>query len=155
MRAFFPFQARLPHVPTLECDTHAYHSTECDLVFCHGINDYGGKFAVHADKFLDAGVRTTDTSTKSMRERELIVFRFCCRRLCSTESSCPTYQAMAGQPAFTSTRLAWKPSPMPFTPSSKMSRCKTRASSKNKEGHIPRREKYLWPDSRSADSPRR
>ncbi|BGP54951.1 hypothetical protein JCM8202_003461 [Rhodotorula sphaerocarpa] len=30
---------------------------ETDLVFCHGINDYGGKFAVHADKFLDEGYR--------------------------------------------------------------------------------------------------
>jgi acylglycerol lipase len=52
---------------TQECGTHDYHSTECDLVFCHGINDYGGKFAVHADHFLDAGVRTTDTSSKSIR----------------------------------------------------------------------------------------
>ncbi|GAA5894490.1 hypothetical protein JCM8208_006256 [Rhodotorula glutinis] len=28
-----------------------------DLVFVHGINDFGGKFAMHADKFLDAGYR--------------------------------------------------------------------------------------------------
>ncbi|GAA6016053.1 hypothetical protein JCM10207_004426 [Rhodosporidiobolus poonsookiae] len=28
-----------------------------DLVWCHGINDYGGKFAVHAETFLDAGYR--------------------------------------------------------------------------------------------------
>ncbi|SCV71074.1 BQ2448_3836 [Microbotryum intermedium] len=30
---------------------------EKDLVLIHGINDYGGKFAVHARKFLDAGYR--------------------------------------------------------------------------------------------------
>ncbi|GAA5970551.1 hypothetical protein JCM11641_007350 [Rhodosporidiobolus odoratus] len=30
---------------------------EADLVWCHGINDYGGKFAVHAPLFLDAGYR--------------------------------------------------------------------------------------------------
>ncbi|TNY17865.1 lysophospholipase [Rhodotorula diobovata] len=30
---------------------------ECDLVFVHGINDFGGKFGVHASKFLDAGYR--------------------------------------------------------------------------------------------------
>ncbi|GJN89703.1 hypothetical protein Rhopal_002690-T1 [Rhodotorula paludigena] len=30
---------------------------EADLVFLHGVNDYGGKFAMHADKFLDAGYR--------------------------------------------------------------------------------------------------
>ena len=151
MRPFVPFP-RLPHVPTLECDTHAYHSTECDLVFCHGINDYGGKFAVHADIFLNAGVRTRNEFCFIIEKHE--TGPDSSRRLCSTESSYQTCQATAGQRAFTSTRLAWKPSPMPSTPSSKTSRCKTRASSKNKEGHIPRRERYSWPDSRSGDSPR-
>ncbi|KAG0661557.1 hypothetical protein C6P46_003969 [Rhodotorula mucilaginosa] len=37
--------------------TKGSQDRECDLVFCHGINDYGGKFAVHADHFLDAGYR--------------------------------------------------------------------------------------------------
>ncbi|GAA5879831.1 hypothetical protein JCM3774_001396 [Rhodotorula dairenensis] len=37
--------------------TKGSQSRESDLVFCHGINDYGGKFAVHAAKFLDAGYR--------------------------------------------------------------------------------------------------
>ncbi|GAA5897178.1 hypothetical protein JCM6882_001810 [Rhodosporidiobolus microsporus] len=32
-------------------------SKESDLVWCHGINDFGGKFAVHAPTFLDAGYR--------------------------------------------------------------------------------------------------
>ncbi|BGP15179.1 hypothetical protein JCM10213_008681 [Rhodosporidiobolus nylandii] len=32
-------------------------SKEADIVWCHGINDYGGKFAVHAPIFLDAGYR--------------------------------------------------------------------------------------------------
>ncbi|ORY91597.1 lysophospholipase [Leucosporidium creatinivorum] len=30
---------------------------DADLLFIHGINDYGGKFATHADLFLDAGYR--------------------------------------------------------------------------------------------------
>jgi hypothetical protein len=30
--------------------------TDVDLCFIHGINDFGGKFAVHASKFLDEGV---------------------------------------------------------------------------------------------------
>ncbi|BGP39175.1 hypothetical protein JCM10449v2_003113 [Rhodotorula kratochvilovae] len=30
---------------------------EADLVFIHGINDFGGKFGMHASKFLDAGYR--------------------------------------------------------------------------------------------------
>lgn len=29
---------------------------DCDLCFIHGINDFGGKFAMHAAKFLDEGV---------------------------------------------------------------------------------------------------
>ncbi|GAA5833069.1 hypothetical protein JCM5353_006764 [Sporobolomyces roseus] len=29
----------------------------CDLCFIHGINDFGGKFAMHAAKFLDEGYR--------------------------------------------------------------------------------------------------
>ncbi|GAA5986427.1 hypothetical protein JCM10908_003750 [Rhodotorula pacifica] len=37
--------------------TKGSEDKESDLVFCHGINDYGGKFAVHAAKFLDAGYR--------------------------------------------------------------------------------------------------
>ncbi|BGP23909.1 hypothetical protein JCM10295v2_002810 [Rhodotorula toruloides] len=32
-------------------------SRDADLVFVHGINDYGGKFSNHANKFLDAGYR--------------------------------------------------------------------------------------------------
>ncbi|GAA6031179.1 hypothetical protein JCM8097_004045 [Rhodosporidiobolus ruineniae] len=32
-------------------------SKHADLIWCHGINDYGGKFAVHAETFLDAGYR--------------------------------------------------------------------------------------------------
>lgn len=65
MRAFFPFPSA--HVPTQKCDTYPDHSAECDLVFCHGINDYGGKFAVHAEKFLNAGVRTTTDEPNSRR----------------------------------------------------------------------------------------
>ncbi|GAA5870092.1 hypothetical protein JCM8547_001460 [Rhodosporidiobolus lusitaniae] len=30
---------------------------EADIVWCHGINDYGGKFSVHAPFFLDKGYR--------------------------------------------------------------------------------------------------
>ncbi|KAK9897173.1 alpha/beta-hydrolase [Cystobasidium minutum MCA 4210] len=32
-------------------------SVNADLVFCHGINDYGGKFSEHAKHFLNAGYR--------------------------------------------------------------------------------------------------
>ncbi|GAA5823501.1 hypothetical protein JCM11251_000658 [Rhodosporidiobolus azoricus] len=32
-------------------------SKEADLIWCHGINDFGGKFSVHATTFLDAGYR--------------------------------------------------------------------------------------------------
>ena len=28
-----------------------------DLIYCHGVNDFGGKFALHARKFIDAGYR--------------------------------------------------------------------------------------------------
>lgn len=31
-----------------------------DLIYCHGINDYGGKFADHARIFLDNGYRVSE-----------------------------------------------------------------------------------------------
>jgi acylglycerol lipase len=34
-----------------------HKSVNADLVFCHGINDYGGKFSEHANMFLEAGYR--------------------------------------------------------------------------------------------------
>ncbi|BGP31266.1 hypothetical protein JCM10296v2_003030 [Rhodotorula toruloides] len=37
--------------------TKGAQSRDADLVFVHGINDYGGKFSNHAKKFLDAGYR--------------------------------------------------------------------------------------------------
>jgi len=40
---------------------------DSDLVFIHGINDFGGKFAMHADKFLDAGVRPSFSSALASR----------------------------------------------------------------------------------------
>lgn len=30
---------------------------QADIIYCHGINDYGGKFADHAPYFLEAGYR--------------------------------------------------------------------------------------------------
>lgn len=42
------------------CFTHSrllHLELDADIVWCHGINDYGGKFAIHAPFFLDAGYR--------------------------------------------------------------------------------------------------
>ncbi|KAK4055650.1 hypothetical protein OIV83_000196 [Microbotryomycetes sp. JL201] len=36
---------------------HDVRHKHADLLFIHGINDYGGKFACHAEKFLKAGYR--------------------------------------------------------------------------------------------------
>lgn len=69
-------------------------------MFLHGVNDYGGKFAMHADKFLDAGVRVYSGEFQGNQQTDHFVS--------STASSCLTCLLTVAQLVSMCTTPQWK-----------------------------------------------